>query len=99
MMIEVYLVGCFVAYSRIKVVSNIDIGIGGWSLLAAARVFMLALTQLDERTVWEALPVREPEREDEKGRHTVACTVCDLIVTHTEEGRECPLCAATLPRP
>ncbi len=56
MMIEVYLVGCFVAYSRIKVVSTIDIGIGGWCLLGASLLFLLTLTQLDERTVWEALP-------------------------------------------
>ncbi|HVW67464.1 MAG TPA: paraquat-inducible protein A [Steroidobacteraceae bacterium] len=59
MMIEVFLVGGFVAYSRIKVVSTIEIGIGGWCLLAASLLFLLALTQLDERTVWEALPVRD----------------------------------------
>ncbi|MGH8209385.1 MAG: paraquat-inducible protein A [Steroidobacteraceae bacterium] len=93
MMIEVYLVGCFVAYSRIKVVSSIEIGIGGWCLLAASLLFLLALTQLDERTVWEALPVDVAAR---KGRQTIACTMCDLIVTNTEEGRHCPRCATTL---
>ncbi len=93
MMIEVYLVGGFVAYSRIKVVSAIEIDIGGWSLLAASLLFLLALTQLDARTVWEALPVRTQER---KGEKTIACTVCDLIVTGTEEGHKCPRCANTL---
>lgn len=93
MMIEVYLVGCFVAYSRIKVVSSIDIGVGGWSLLAASLVFLFGLTQLDERTVWEALPVDDAGKE---GTQTIACTVCDLIVAGTEEGEACPRCAATL---
>jgi len=93
MMIEVYLVGCFVAYSRIKVVSSIEIGIGGWCLLGAALLFLLAVTQLDERTVWEALSF---EAGIGKGRHTIACTVCDLIVGGTEEGSQCPRCAATL---
>lgn len=93
MMIEVYLVGGFVAYSRIKVVSTIEIDIGGWCLLAASLLFLLALTQLDARTVWEALPLREDTR---KGGKTIACTVCDLVVTGTEEGRKCPRCANTL---
>src|SRR6185437_14728765 len=82
MMIEVYLVGGFVAYSRIKVVSTIQIEIGGWCLLAASLLFLFALTQLDERTVWEALPVKPDAR---RGSRTIACTVCDLIVTDSEE--------------
>jgi paraquat-inducible protein A len=93
MMIEVYLVGCFVAYSRIKVVSTIEIGLGGWCLLGASLLFLLVLTQLDARTVWEALPVKAAA---EKGQETIACTVCDLVVTGTEEGGDCPRCAATL---
>lgn len=93
MMIEVYLVGGFVAYSRIKVVSTIQIDIGGWCLLAASLLFLLALTQLDARTVWEALPLQARPR---KGAKTIACTVCDLIVAETEEGGKCPRCANTL---
>ena len=92
-MLEVFLVGCFVAYSRIKAVSTIEIGIGGWCLLAAALLFLLMLTQLDARTVWEALPVEAGMR---LGRRTIACSVCDLIVTATEEGRRCPRCSARL---
>lgn len=93
MMIEVYLVGCFVAYSRIKVVSTIEIGLGGWCLLGASLLFLLVLTQLDARTVWEALPVKAAAGN---GQETIACTVCDLVVTGTKEGGDCPRCAATL---
>jgi len=93
MMIEVYLVGGFVAYSRIKVVSTIQIDVGGWCLLAASMLFLLALTQLDERTVWEGVPVGDAADE---GSKTIACTVCDLIVSGTEEGRRCPRCTARL---
>lgn len=93
MMIEVYLVGGFVAYSRIKVVSTIEIDIGGWCLLAASLLFLLALTQLDERTVWEALPLRA---DTHKGAKTIACTVCELVVAGTEEGRKCPRCSKAL---
>jgi paraquat-inducible protein A len=93
MMIEVYLVGGFVAYSRIKVVSTIDIDIGGWCLLAASLLFLLALTQLDARTVWEGIPLSEGTHG---GPQAIACTVCDLVVTGTEEGGRCPRCAARL---
>src|SRR6185437_6424866 len=98
MMIEVYLVGGFVAYSRIKVVSTIEIDVGGWCLLAASLLFLFALTQLDERTVWETLPLRPDRRRRARldGDKTIACTVCDLVVTGTEEGHRCPRCAASL---
>lgn len=92
MMIEVFLVGGFVAYSRIKVVSTIDIDVGGWCLLSASLLFLFGATQLDERTIWEALPVSDAHSGDK----TIACTVCDLVVTATEEGKRCPRCAARL---
>jgi paraquat-inducible protein A len=48
---------------------------------------------LDQRTVWEGVPVGTDGRE---GGETIACTVCDLIVAGTEEGRRCPRCTARL---
>ena len=54
-MTEVYLVGCFVSYSRIKAVATVVVETGGWSLIAGGIMLLVALTQLDERTVWEML--------------------------------------------
>ena len=90
-MTEVYLVGCFVSYSRIKVVATVTIGVGGWSLLAAGLVLLVALTQLDERTVWEMLRPARPALGQ-----PVGCTVCDLIVGERELRRPCPRCGARL---
>jgi paraquat-inducible protein A len=90
-MTEVYLVGCFVSYSRIKVVSTVVVGVGGWSLVAAGLMLLVALTQLDERTVWEMLRPATPAN----GR-SIACTVCDLIVGIREAHQHCPRCSATL---
>lgn len=56
MMLEIFLVGCFVAYSRLRLVVGVDVLAGGWCLMGATAALLLALTQLDERTVWEALP-------------------------------------------
>lgn len=93
-MLEVYLLGAFVAYSRVKVLTPVAIGTGGWCLLAATLLLMLALTQLDERTVWDSLPWT-PQRS---GTQRIACTVCDLLVENTHEGGRCPRCHAVLHR-
>jgi len=96
-MIEVFLVGSFVSYSRIKAVATVTVEVGGWALVAAGLLMLVAVVQLDERTVWEALrpqrrdPGREPGRDE-----TVACILCDLIVGIENEGKPCPRCGARL---
>jgi paraquat-inducible protein A len=69
-MTEVYLVGCFVSYSRIKAVTTVTVEVGGWSLIAAGLMLLVALTQLDERTVWEMLRPQPGKRgKDHAGNH------------------------------
>jgi paraquat-inducible protein A len=92
-MIEVYLIGSFVAYSRIRVVSTVDVGVGGWCLIAAALMLLIALTQLDERTVWE---MSRPQRREPVDGKTIGCTVCDFVVNETDAERHCPRCHAVL---
>jgi paraquat-inducible protein A len=92
-MLDVYLVGCFVAFSRLEAIADVDVGLGGWCLIAATFSLLLALTQLDDRTVWEALP---PQPTDTPGDKIIACTVCDLIVGAAALGRKCPRCGARL---
>ncbi len=92
-MIEVYLVGGFVAYSRLKVVANVDVGVGGWCLLGSGLMLLIALTQLDERTVWEML---RPRNQPSDSGPMLGCMVCDLILEPGAAGRRCPRCGATL---
>jgi len=92
MMLEVYLLGGFVAYSRLDAIARVDIDTGGWFLLAATFTLLLALTQLDERTVWESLPTPAAPA----GKDVVACTMCDLIVSARDGHRTCPRCRARL---
>lgn len=107
MMLEIFLVGCFVAYSRLHLVVGVHVLAGGWCLLAATSALLLALTQLDEQTVWETLPVRHGPRRARRApagsarRHgagglPIACTVCELLVTGAHAGRSCPRCGAVL---
>ena len=100
-MTEVYLVGCFVSYSRIKAVSTVTVEVGGWSLVAAGLMLLVALTQLDERTVWEMLRPGNLARKGSKDippahPKSINCTICDLIVGEAAAGQHCPRCGATL---
>jgi paraquat-inducible protein A len=93
-MIEVFLVGCFVAYSRIKVISTVEVGVGGWCLIASTLALLFALTQLDARTVWQAL---RPHDAAGSGGASIACTVCDFIASGGDRApRRCPRCSAAL---
>jgi len=107
MMLEIFLVGCFVAYSRLRLVVGVQVLAGGWCLMAATGALLLALTQLDERTVWEALPLRRARQKSRwqlswraGARHdhsqAIACTACDLLVTGVRPGGACPRCSAAL---
>jgi paraquat-inducible protein A len=107
MMLEIFLVGCFVAYSRLRLVVAVDVLAGGWCLMGATGALLLALTQLDERTVWEALPLRRARRQwkwhlsrraGERGDQgqAIGCTACELLVIDAHAGGACPRCAAAL---
>jgi paraquat-inducible protein A len=103
MMLEIFLVGCFVAYSRLRLVVGVHVLAGGWCLMGATAALLLALTQLDERTVWDALPLRGARRhgrphalEQAIVARAIACTDCELLVTGAQAGGACPRCGAAL---
>jgi paraquat-inducible protein A len=104
MMLEVFLVGGFVAYTRIQTVATVEVDAGGWCLIVATFTTMLALTQLDDRTVWDALTLPggpdsnsiEPNSMERGRLPAVACTACDLIVPAGLADHSCPRCHASL---
>jgi len=109
-MIEVYLLGACVAYSRIEKVAFVSVGTGGWCLLAAAILLLLADALLDERAVWAALPIRGPSARNRRAppgtrmpalaraapgtTQAAACNVCELAAPGEREGDRCPRCGA-----
>jgi paraquat-inducible protein A len=97
MMLEVFLVGGFIAYTRIQTVSTIVIDPGGWCFIAATFATLLALTQLDDHTVWDALP-GAPQGQGRFESSSLACRKCDLIVPASHANHDCPRCRARLHR-
>ena len=86
---DVYLVGCFVGYSRVTQNLTGTIGAGGYCFIAAALASMLTRASLDRRTVWRAI---SPDRKWENGAPVLSCTVCDLVQPVSHEGAPCPRC-------
>jgi paraquat-inducible protein A len=97
-MVEVYLLGACVAYSRIQTVASVGVGTAGWCLIAATLCWLLADAVLDDRTVWQALPggkAHAPSR-GAGSKASAACRVCDLALPGTRSGDRCPRCRAHL---
>jgi paraquat-inducible protein A len=94
-MIEVYLVGCCVAYTRLQSVGSVSIGAGGWCLLAATLAAVLASLRLDEQSVWDALP---PRNSASAPQQPIGCQTCELLIDAAHEHSDCPRCGATVRR-
>jgi paraquat-inducible protein A len=98
-MIEVFLLGACVAYSRMQSVAFVSIGTAGWCLIAVTVLLLLLDACLDDRAVWRALPVgRMPQAAvpPTPGTALPACRVCDLPAPQARAGDRCPRCHARL---
>jgi paraquat-inducible protein A len=93
LMMEVFLVGCCVAYTRLETVGNVRIGTGGWCLIGACVAWLLLALKLDARSVWAALP---PEPRLTAGQASISCGTCELLVDASREDTPCPRCGARL---
>jgi paraquat-inducible protein A len=94
-MLEVYLVGCCVAYTRLESVGTVNVGPGGWCLLAATLAAVLASLKLDEQSVWNALP---PHQSLSAPKQPVSCETCELMIDAAREHGACPRCGAGIRR-
>jgi paraquat-inducible protein A len=94
-MIEVYLVACCVAYSRVESIGTVKVGVGGWCLLAATLAAVLAAIKLDEQSVWDALPPHSPLTSP---KQPISCGTCELMIDASREHSACPRCGARIRR-
>lgn len=92
-MIEVYLVGCCVAYTRLQDVGTVSIDVGGWCLLAATSAVLLVTLTLDDAAVWNALANPMPPNQ---WHRALTCEACGLLLDADRERSRCPRCSARL---
>jgi paraquat-inducible protein A len=91
-MTEVYVIGGYVAFTRLEELGRVSIGIGGWAVAATAFLTFLVDQALDRRHVWNS--IRTPVPVPGPGP-TLACPRCDLV-TRLVEGSRCPRCRCRL---
>ncbi len=95
-MVDVFLVGSFVAYTRLQDFSGIDVMDGGWAFVGVALAVLAIDPSLDRRRIWTAIGPetdgREPRADD------FACLGCERRSGTDEEGLACPRCGAILAR-
>src|SRR5208282_3291882 len=92
---EIYVVGGFVAYSRMQKIAHVDVGAGGWAFLAAALAFLAIDAMIDRRAVWRAIGPGEGARP---GADAIACLACGLLTPVSGDVAHCPRCGAGLRR-
>jgi paraquat-inducible protein A len=101
-MVEVFLLGALVAYTKLIDLAHVDIGIALYALGALTLAMAMADTALDSEAVWDTLESRHavagaPRGVAAKPSHTrlVSCDCCGLVSTAT---RFCGRCGAALHR-
>jgi paraquat-inducible protein A len=91
-MLDVFLLGLWVAYARLAGTISVQIGAGGFCFIAAALLSLFARASLDKGAVWKLIGATAAEPPI----HVNSCGACDLIVPAEHEGRDCPRCGAKI---
>jgi paraquat-inducible protein A len=102
-MVEVFVLGVFVAYVKLGDLVKIELDAGVYALLALTVVIVWADGALDREAIWDAfdtgrardssraVPATEPVPAQ-----AVGCETCTLVVVPAEHGAGCPRCGSAL---
>jgi paraquat-inducible protein A len=105
-MIEVYLLGVFVAYTKLVSLVHIDVGDALYALVVLMLVTIAADAVLDRQAVWEEMERRGiPEAiidhaamgRTKPGQHAIGCEICGLVSVVDADGpMRCHRCGSRL---
>ena len=99
-MVEVFLVGFFVAYTRLVGLASVDIGAAVWGLGGLMLAIVAADIALDPEAVWQAIDHRTPpasRRVEADPSRLVGCPCCGKVSHPAIAGPgRCPRCGAKL---
>ncbi len=90
-MIEVFLLGAFVAYTRLVEIATVEIGVALYALGALMLVMVAADAWLDEHALWEAIGRLRRTRAPDGDGAPIGCDTCGYV-SHAEPGAHCPRC-------
>jgi len=95
-MIEVFVFGVFVAYTKLGDLVTIGIATGVYALMALTVVLVWIDAALDREVVWQRLDQSKLPEHEQIVRPVVACEVCHLVSTRRPEASRCPRCGSAL---
>jgi paraquat-inducible protein A len=95
-MIDVFVFGVFVAYTKLGDLVTIGVLHGLYALLALTFVLVWMDSALDREAVWEALDHRDDPEPPQAGAEAVSCHTCGLVSFPAKHGEHCPRCGSAL---
>lgn len=101
-MVEVFLLGVFVAYTKLIDLAHVHVGLAVYALGGLMLAMAAADATLDDEAVWNALERKGVTAAPMPARREhgppVACTCCGLVshVAPEREAARCPRCGARL---
>jgi paraquat-inducible protein A len=99
-MLDVYLLGAYVAYSRLSEAVETEVAAGGYALGALVLVQAMLMVTLGVRRIWDM--IADPRAfAPQPGGPWIMCGACQLVVASPEAGatgtrQRCPRCAMPL---
>ena len=97
-MLDVFLLGVFVAYTRIGALAPAQPGVAIFALGALVFAKIAGEMLLDEHTLWERIRPSPAPPMTLTGRRPISCTSCGVLAPAEDEGHACPRCGAALHR-
>ena len=98
-MVEVFLLGSFVAYTRLQAIATVEVGPALYALGGVMLCMVAADVDLDHEDVWEAFEARglTVQLPPQPQYGYIGCDCCRLVVQARERSR-CPRCRSRLRR-
>lgn len=91
-MIDVFLIGCIIGYSRVAPFLPVHVGIGGYCVIAASFMTMITRAAMERRAIWREIGLEASTQSAQ----ALICTACDHIAPLEHEGKKCIRCGARL---
>ncbi len=99
-MVEVYLLGIFVAYVKLVDLATIKLGVALYSFMALMLIVVAANASLDEEAVWREMARRGlvPRPSPRLGARLIGCERCRFVSEAGRHDHRCPRCQTPLHR-
>ena len=88
-MLDVFLVGLWVAYARLAGTISVEVGAGAQCFIAAAVLSLATRATLNQSHIWRLIA---PDGDLPANDAVCSCLACDFTVPATREGTPCPRC-------